>query len=264
MYNKRMNTLAKEFEDMSLADFRVVVDSTDTLRKLLLLVNDLIEDVNMMFTEDGVRIQTMDSSHVCLTSVNVDKVHFKEYVMKQQVNIGIKLSNIIRVLACMENETVAFEYHEEFPDEFVIRSKTNHVRLKTIDIDSEEMEIPDMDVDVEIDADAGTIQKYLKNIASFGDTIRFYTDNNDVNMSTTGDIGSVIMNIHDQNVKISGSLSASFSTRFLVTFAKAANISKRVLIKLVNENPVVLEYEFDKNSWIRFFLAPKITDEDDE
>ena len=259
-----MNTLAKEFEDMSLADFRVVVDSTDTLRKLLLLVNDLIEDVNMMFTEDGVRIQTMDSSHVCLTSVNVDKVHFKEYVMKQQVNIGIKLSNIIRVLACMENETVAFEYHEEFPDEFVIRSKTNHVRLKTIDIDSEEMEIPDMDVDVEIDADAGTIQKYLKNIASFGDTIRFYTDNNDVNMSTTGDIGSVVMNIHDQNVKISGPLSASFSTRFLITFAKAANISKRVLIKLVNENPVVFEYEFDKNSWIRFFLAPKITDEDDE
>ena len=49
-----------------------------------------------------------------------------------------------------------------------------------------------------------------------------------------------------------------------MTFMKAANISKKIRINLHSELPVMFEYEFAENSFIKFFLAPKITDEDDE
>jgi proliferating cell nuclear antigen len=83
-------------------------------------------------------------------------------------------------------------------------------------------------------------------------------------MSTSGDIGKVSMTIHDQRVKIKGQLTAKFSSRYLVTFAKAASLSKTAFIRLTNEQPILLKYEFGPDSYISFFLAPKIADDDDD
>jgi proliferating cell nuclear antigen len=101
-------------------------------------------------------------------------------------------------------------------------------------------------------------------MASFGDTMTFSAENEGVSLSTEGDIGHVSMIIHDQRVQIKGKLSAKFSSRYLVTFAKAASLSKTAIIRLANEQPVLLKYEFGPDSFISFFLAPKISDDDDE
>jgi proliferating cell nuclear antigen len=132
-----------------------------------------------------------------------------------------------------------------------------------VDLESDEMDIPDMDVEVEITADSSVLQKYIKNIASFGDTIEFKTVGNEIVMKTSGDIGSVELRV-DQPIAIHGTMSASFASRYLVTFMKAANISKKIRINLHSELPVMFEYEFAENSFIKFFLAPKITDDGDE
>jgi proliferating cell nuclear antigen len=257
-----MDSVTEKMNNMSLG-FKVVVENPDVLKKMFMLLDELNDDVNLMFTEHGMKIQSMDTSHVALTTVKISKEFFTTYSVPQFVTIGIKLSTLVRVLGCIEGQFY-FEYSEDFPDEFVICSEHEHFRLRTIDMDSEEMDVPDMEYDVEIDADAGVLSKYFKNLASFGDTMAFSTDNETLNMSTSGDIGKVSMTIHDQRVKINGQLTAKFASRYLVTFAKAASISKTAIIRLANEQPILLKYEFGKDSYISFFLAPKIVDNDTE
>jgi proliferating cell nuclear antigen len=257
-----MESLTEKMETMTLG-FRVIVDSPDVLKKVFMLLDELADDVNLMFTDRGLKIQSMDTSHVALSTVKISKEFFTTYNVPKFVTIGIKLSTLARVLGCMDSQ-VSFEYSDDSPDEFVICSENEHFRLKTIDLDSEEMEVPEMDYDVEIDADAGVLSKYFKNMASFGDTMTFSAENEGVSLSTEGDIGHVSMIIHDQRVQIKGKLSAKFSSRYLVTFAKAASLSKTAIIRLANEQPILLKYEFGKDSYISFFLAPKITDDDDD
>ena len=257
-----MDSLSEKMNSMSLG-FKVVVENAEVLKKMFMLLDELNDDVNLMFTEHGMKIQSMDTSHVALTTVKISKEFFTTYSVPQFVTIGIKLSTLVRVLACMDSQ-VCFEYSEDAPDEFVVCSEHEHFRLRTIELDSEEMEVPDMDCDVEIDADAGVLSKYFKNMASFGDTMTFFTDNDTVSMTTFGDIGHASMSFHDQRVKINGKLSAKFSSRYLVTFAKAASISKTANIRLANEQPVTIKYEFGKDSYISFFLAPKISDDDED
>ena len=162
-------------------------------------------------------------------------------------------------MKCVEG-SVLFECSD---NELFVMTENDRYVMKTMDIDSEEMDIPDMDVEVEITADSSVLQKYIKNIASFGDTIEFKTIDDEIIMKTSGDIGTVELRV-DQPVTIHGQLSASFASRYLVTFMKAANISKQIRVKLHSELPVMFSYEFAENSFIKFFLAPKITDEDDE
>jgi proliferating cell nuclear antigen len=240
---------------------QVVCDSPDVIRKVFALLDELSNDVNLQFTEKGLKVQSMDTSHVCLSTVKISKDFFADYNVPKFTVIGIKLSSLVRVLTCIDGQ-FAFEYSEKSPDEFVICSENEHFSLKTIDLDSEEMEVPEMEYDVEIDADASVLQKHLKNIASFGDTTKITIENSNVTASASGEIGTASIVISGSRVKITGNLSVGFASRYLVTFAKAASVSKVAQLFFANEQPAVMKYEFGKDSYISFFLAPKIEDDD--
>ena len=254
-----MNIISKQMSFLnSQSPIRVVFTSADIFLKVFTLLDELCDCVNLQFCENGIHINSMDSSHVCLVAVKFAKEYFEEYTIDSTITIGVKVSNLVKVLKCIE-DPVLFECSG---DELIIMTKNDKYIMKTIDIESEDMNIPDMDVEVEINADYSVIQKYIKNIASFGDTIEFKTMGDEIIMKTSGDIGTVELRV-DQPVKIRGTMSASFASRYLVTFMKAANISKKILVNLHSELPVMFEYEFANNSFIKFFLAPKITDDDD-
>jgi len=246
--------------------FTIVSDAADTIKKLFVVFNDLVDVANLSFTEGGLNVQSMDTSHVSLINLKIGRSYFKEYSIDQEANVGIKISNFVRILECIGNDEVTISFTYENPDELIIKSDYSDFKMKTIDIETEEMEIPDMDIDVIIDADSSVIQKYLKNMAGFGDTVKIYTQDDVVHMKTAGEIGEVDMQIHDQRVEIRGKLSCEFATRYLMTFAKAAGISKRVVIKLLDDQPGIFTYTFDEesDSNISFFLAPKVKDDEDD
>ena len=256
-----MSDLVAQMAGLKLSNspIRVVLESADTFLKVFSSLDELCDSANIIFGEEGISISSMDSSHVCLVAVKFAKEYFEEYKIDSTITVGIKVSNLVRVLKCVEG-SVLFECSD---DEFFVMTQNDKYNLKTVDIDSDEMDIPEMDVEVEITADSSVLQKYIKNIASFGDTVEFKTVSDEIIMKTSGDIGTVELRV-DQPVAIHGTMSASFASRYLVTFMKAANISKKIRINLHSELPVMFEYEFAENSFIKFFLAPKITDEDDE
>ena len=257
-----MDSLTTQFSNMNLG-FKVSCQDTDAVKKIFALLDELNDDVNLMFTEHGLKIQTMDTSHVALSTVKISKGFFTEYVVPQFTTIGIKISTMIRVLGCIDGG-FSFEYSEDTPDNLIVRSDTQNFLLNTIDLDSEEMETPDAEYDVEIDADSSVIQKYFKNLALFGDSVSVTSEGNDVFLGTSGDLGQVSFKVMGQRVKINGTLNAKFSSRYLVTFAKAASLSKTSQLRFANEQPVLVRYEFGPGSFISFFLAPKILDDDDD
>ena len=89
-----------------------------------------------------------------------------------------------------------------------------------------------------------------------------------VKFSCSGDIGSgaVTLRSHtnvekpDQNVEISLSepVALTFSLKYLVNFCKASGLSGTVKLCLANEVPLLVEYALASNSYLRFYLAPKV------
>jgi proliferating cell nuclear antigen len=256
----KMSDIVSKMANMKLSNspIRVVLETADTFLKVFTALDELCDSANIIFGDDGISISSMDSSHVCLVAVKFSKEYFHEYVIDSTITVGIKVSNLVRVLKCVEGSVLL----ECSDDELLVMTQNDRYVMKTMDIESEEMDIPEMDVEVEITADSSVIQKYVKNVSSFGDTIEFKTVDDEIIMKTSGDIGTVELRV-DQPVKIHGTMSASFASRYLMTFMKAANISKQIRINLHSELPVMFEYEFAENSFIKFFLAPKITDDDE-
>lgn len=90
-----------------------------------------------------------------------------------------------------------------------------------------------------------------------------------VKFACQGDIGSgsVTLRSHtnvdkpDNNVEINLSepVALTFSLKYLVNFCKASGLSSQVKLCLSNEVPLLVEYGLSNNSYLRFYLAPKVS-----
>lgn len=89
-----------------------------------------------------------------------------------------------------------------------------------------------------------------------------------VKFAASGDIGSgaVTLRSHtdvekpENNVEIdlSEPVALTFSLKYLVNFCKATGLSNSVQLCLSNEVPLLVEYALSHNSYLRFYLAPKV------
>ena len=91
-----------------------------------------------------------------------------------------------------------------------------------------------------------------------------------VKFNCQGDIGSGSVHLRphtdveheEKNVEINLSepVALTFSLKYLVNFCKASGLSDHVKLCLSNEVPLLVEYPLTNNSYLRFYLAPKVRD----
>jgi len=89
-----------------------------------------------------------------------------------------------------------------------------------------------------------------------------------VKFEASGDIGKGSITLRqnsnvdkpENNVEIdlSEPVNLSFSMKYLVNFTKATGLSSQVKLCLSNEVPLLVEYSLANNSFLRFYLAPKV------
>ena len=89
-----------------------------------------------------------------------------------------------------------------------------------------------------------------------------------VRFACQGDIGNgaVTLRNHanvekpetDVSIELSEPVALTFSLKYLVNFCKAQGLSQSVRVCMDNEVPLLVEYELASNSYLRFYLAPKV------
>ena len=89
-----------------------------------------------------------------------------------------------------------------------------------------------------------------------------------VKFSCQGDIGNGAVSLRNHtnvekpemnvNIELTEPVALTFSLKYLVNFCKASGLSGSVKLCLSNEVPLLVEYELASNSYLRFYLAPKV------
>lgn len=86
--------------------------------------------------------------------------------------------------------------------------------------------------------------------------------------SCQGDIGSGSVTVrqhtnvekpdNDVTIQLSEPVALTFSLKYLVNFCKASGLSGKMKLCLSQEVPLLVEYPLAGNSYLRFYLAPKV------
>lgn len=60
------------------------------------------------------------------------------------------------------------------------------------------------------------------------------------------------------------SLSQKYAVTYLLAFAKASSLAENVTLSISENTPLLVEYEIEDFGFLRFYLAPKVVEEDEE
>lgn len=142
-----------------------------------------------------------------------------------------------------------------------------------MDIDSEHLGIPETEYEAIVRMPSSEFARICKDLSTIGDTVVISVTKEGVKFSTGGDIGSANI-ICRQNtsvdkeeektvVEMQEPVTLTFALRYLNSFTKATPLSSTVTLSMSKELPVAVEYKIADMGHIRFYLAPKI-EEDEE
>lgn len=249
------------------------------LKKLIEAMKDLFADVNFECSANGISCQAMDSSHVCLCSVLLRQDSFDPYRCDRSVTLGMNCVTMSKILKCAGNdESICLRAEDNADNVTFIYEKPNQERvskfeMKLMDIDSEHLGIPDQDYDAVIRLPSAEFQRIVRDLSQFGDTVTIACTKDGIRFSCSGEIGSGSITLrqssavdskeeNEVSIELNEAVTQTYAMRFLILFAKASSLSKTVALSVCHDVPLVVEYKIGDCGHIRYFLAPKIDDEE--
>jgi proliferating cell nuclear antigen len=245
------------------------------IKKLIDVIKDLVNDVNIECTPDGMSLAAMDTAHVSLIQFTLNSKFFDRYSCKEPCTIGINLGNLNthfkgandKDSIIMKNTTGGDVLSLAFVNG---NEKNTQTKIRLIDIEADTLGIPDTEYDATIRMPANEFKKTIDYLKTLGDMVTIKANKTAVTFSTRGDTGeadSVLRTSssrEDKNaiiIETKGETKTTFALKYLHHFAKAEHLTDTVHIYLHKEHPILVEFKIGKDSFLRFYLAPKI-DED--
>ena len=73
------------------------------LRTIFEVLKDIINDVNVYFTPQGIKVITLDTAHVTLVHMFLPAENFEEYSCDSDIIAGVNLSNVYKLLKSVTN-----------------------------------------------------------------------------------------------------------------------------------------------------------------
>lgn len=181
-------------------------------------------------------------------------------------------------MKCAGNEDTVTLKADEDPTSMTFifeNKKTDKVSefiLNLLTIDSEQLGIPETEYESIITMSSAEFTRICREMAQLSETINIETTKEAISFSVNGDIGSGSVKLKgNQSEKIDEAtklevdepVNLSFALRYLNLFNKSASLAPQVILSLSKETPLVVEYKVEKLGSVKYYLAPKITEDEE-
>lgn len=145
-----------------------------------------------------------------------------------------------------------------------------HFDTPLVDLECDTMEIPEMEYQVEITLPSTHFATLIGQMRGFGDNLDMHCNEERVTMSTmTAESGKMTVDVDNEDligfaIEEDQTIHMCFALGPLQNISQYCKISKEVDLKLHMDAPMRLEYRLEDGGVARYFLAPKLGDNDTE
>ncbi|XP_013790832.1 proliferating cell nuclear antigen-like [Limulus polyphemus] len=249
------------------------------LKKVLEAIKDLINEATWDCSATGISLQAMDNSHVSLVSVNLRSDGFDKYRCDRNISMGMNLGSMSKILKCAANDDVITVKAQDDADTvtFVFEApnqeKVSDYEMKLMNLDTEHLGIPDTEYSVVIKMPAVEFQRICRDLSQIGDSVVISCSKEGVKFSASGDLGtgniklSQTANVDKEEeaviIDMQEAVTLTFALRYLNSFTKATPLAAQVQLSMSADVPLAVEYKIADMGYMKYYLAPKIEDGDD-
>ncbi|KAL3287424.1 hypothetical protein HHI36_001896 [Cryptolaemus montrouzieri] len=258
--------------------FEARLVSCAVFKKVLEAIKELLNEASFDCSESGIQLQAMDISHVSLVSLMLKSNGFDKYRCDRNITMGMNLASMSKIFKCANNDdTVTIKAQDDadivtFMFESKKQEKISDYEMKLMNLDQEHLGIPETDFSCVIKMPSAEFARICRDLSQFGESLVISCTKEGVRFSTNGDIGNANIKIAQTSnfdkeeesvtIDLQEPVTLTFACQYLNHFTKATPLSPQVQLSMSDNVPLVVEYVIPDLGHIRYYLAPKI--EEDE
>jgi proliferating cell nuclear antigen len=252
--------------------------------------------LNLQFEKTHLYIQSMDKSHVCLSSIHISNKWFSQYAIEDTTNIAVDSTNFATMMNYALKHTkmeIRFE-NEVNPDklfinlssnkstdqtttnEQAINTKTKKIKevnnkfdhffeLGLIDVEQDTLGIPEVDYDVDFTMKSENFSELINELMVFGSNLNIVCNEDVLEFNASGDTGKLKVNIpiddlNEYAIAEGDSIDISYSLNHIGKMCLSTKLGQYVSLSISSEYPMALKYDLGDDSMVAFYIAPKIAE----
>jgi proliferating cell nuclear antigen len=241
--------------------FKVELHDSNIFKTIFKSISSIIDEVILECDEEGIRLRSLDRSHITFIQLNLKNELFTEYICDTPEKISIDTTELMKVLNRLKSKDVLGLTTDE--GNLIITlagDATRTFRIKLIDLEYETPQPPNMDYNTCIELPTGILTDAMADIEVFGDKITIRTDEDYIMFNNDGEFGDTEMKyLHGQS--ISETTRSVFALEKLKDIMKASSISDIIDLYLGDDKPLTIDFEIGNDEGkLSFLLAPRIDD----
>ena len=255
---------------------KLVIEDPKIAAKFEILFSNLVsltDFVKVCITDEGLHIQGMDQSKVCLFDIVLNCAWFTIFetdetdpdIFTVPARIFHKVLSTYKPDQCLE---IDITDPDKLRINFLRGTKTcdKFFVLPMVDINIEFINITSKkDSDAEIVITSKKMAELVSQLEIFDDVIIFDLSEKHVLLKTSGDDGSMTAKLGlddkqllDYSIVEDMELNMSFSLRYVKHMLSFSKLSDEVRIDISNHRPMIISYCLGNDSVMKLALAPRI------
>ena len=229
------------------------------------VLKDILNDVNIYFDKDGMKILTLDTARVALVDFELQSDNFEEYECQEPIVAGVNVTNMFKLLKTISNtDTLSMELNNrdslKIKIENAAKKSCTTFDLKLLDIDEDHIEVPDIPIASITIMPSVDFQRICRDMNNLSNEIEIKRKESNLLISCVGDFANQ-ETVIDCVESVNGVYSGVSSLKYLNIFTKATGMCSNVqLMQEVDNRFLILQYNVANLGEVRFYLATKSGD----
>lgn len=232
-------------------------------RSIFEVLKDVLHDVNIVFSPEGMRILTLDTAKVTLIDLFLKADNFEEYECEDSNNVvaGVNMVNMFKLLKIIGSNDI-LTMRVDGLDKISItvenadKKSTTRFTLNILDINEEFFENPTPPDDTtETIMPSADFQRICRDMGNIAKKVAITRHDDKLSIACHGDFASQETSISFPET-VENKMTGTYSLKYLNLFTKATGLSSNVVIRqTASANFLVLNYSVANLGYMDFYLA---------
>lgn len=247
--------------------FKASVSDAKLWKNLLAAISTLIEEADFNATPDGIKLRSMDPSHVAMVDFEWQKTAFEEYTCQEPTKIRVNIASMLKLLKRVGSDEILEMLYDEKTRKLNLTLKGKMMRkftMPTLDPAQEEVPTPKITFNSKVKLTASTLRDIIDDVQAVSDNVRLETTPEKLIAAATTELSSAIIELEKASemlieLDVKEPSKATFNLNYLSEITKAgASAAEIVTVEFSSNMPIRLEFDIPQQGRLSYYLAPRI------
>jgi proliferating cell nuclear antigen len=247
--------------------FKASVSDAKLWKNLLAAISTLIEEADFNATPDGIKLRSMDPSHVAMVDFEWQKTAFEEYTCQEPTKIRVNIASMLKLLKRVGSDEILEMLYDEKTRKLNLTLKGKMMRkftIPTLDPAQEEVPTPKITFNSKVKLTASTLRDIIDDVQAVSDNVRLETTPEKLTAAATTELSSAVIELEKASemlieLDVKEPSKATFNLNYLSEITKAgASAAEIVTVEFSSNMPIRLEFDIPQQGRLSYYLAPRI------